>query len=87
MDEFDPIRDDYEEEEEGLSGIELPTAQWHGLRVLGKRRATEDQLIGLDDEEIPLPNNSHLQGGSSTQRCSLGRVPKRIREDADFLYN
>lgn len=87
-DEFDPISDEEEEEEiEGLSGIELSVAQRHGLRAVGKRPATDDQLIELDDEETPLPNYTHLQGGSSTQRRSSGRVLKRIREDTDFVYN
>jgi hypothetical protein len=43
-------------------------------------------MIELDDEEyIPLPNNSHLQGGSSTQRRSSRRFSKRIREDTDIV--
>lgn len=84
--EFDSISDD----EEGLSTakpsaevIEPPSA-----RALGKRRATSDQLVELeDDDEVPLPNNRHLQEENTTQRRLSGRVPKRLRQDEDFVYN
>jgi hypothetical protein len=83
--EFDPISDD----EEDLSTSEAPaeTIQHPSARALGKRRATSDQLIELeDDDEVPLPDNSHLEEGRTTQRRSSGRVPKRLRQDKDFVY-
>ena len=43
--------------------------------------------IELDEaDEIPLPDNSYLQGGSNAQRHSSGRLPKRPRRDEDFVY-
>lgn len=61
-------------------------------RALGKRPRPEattkvQDLIALDGEdEIPLPGNIHVQGESSTQRRSSGRLPKRPRRDEDFVY-
>jgi hypothetical protein len=50
-----------------------------GAKALGKRRATESDLIELDkDREVPLPENRCLQE-CSTQRRSSGRVPNRLR--------
>lgn len=83
--QFDPISDDEEDlstTEDSAETIQLPSA-----RALGKRRATSDQLFELDDDdEVPLPDNSHLEEGRTTQRRSSGRVPKRLRQDEDFVY-
>ena len=78
--EFDPISDNEEDpfttEASAEAFIQQPS-----IRALGKRRATDEQLIELDDEdEIPLPS-------FDTQRRSSGRIPKRSRYDADFVYN
>lgn len=91
QEEFDPISDD----DEGLSTTKTSaiTIQPPSARALGKRRATSDQLIEPeegDDDEVPLPDNSYLQEGAqgnATQRRSSGRVPKRLRQDEDFIYN
>ena len=83
--EFDPISDN----EEDLSTSEAPAEpiQPPSARALGKRRATSEQLIELeDDNEVPLPDNSHLEKGRTTQRRLSGRVPKRLRQDKDFVY-
>ncbi|KAJ5751403.1 uncharacterized protein N7511_008368 [Penicillium nucicola] len=82
--EFDPISDD----EEDLSNSEASaeTIQNPNARALGKRRAISDQLIELEDDEVPLPDNSHLEEERTTQRRSSGRVPKRLRQDEDFVY-
>lgn len=83
--EFDPISDD--EENLSTSEASAETIQNPNARALGKRRATSDQLIELeDDDEVPLPDNSHLEEGRTTQRRSSGRVPKRLRQDEDFVY-
>ncbi|KAJ5355559.1 uncharacterized protein N7496_012771, partial [Penicillium cataractarum] len=84
--QFDPISDNEEDlstTEDSAETIQLPSA-----RALGKRRATPDQLFELDDDddEVPLPDNSHLEEGRTTQRRSSGRVPKRLRQDEDFVY-
>ena len=71
-------------------------------RALGKRPRKEATppptnqrpFIQLDNEDnendedhIPLPDNSGLFGGSSTQRRISGRVSKRARRDEDlFVY-
>ncbi|OQD73330.1 hypothetical protein PENANT_c208G01005, partial [Penicillium antarcticum] len=78
---FDSISDD--EEDPSTTEATQPSSE----RTLGKRRAetTSDNLIQLDDtDEVPLPDNSHLQEESGTQRRSSGRVPKRLRQDEDF---
>ncbi|KAL4976303.1 hypothetical protein BDW66DRAFT_135599 [Aspergillus desertorum] len=83
--EFDPISDD----EESLPTTEAPTEtiQPPSTRALGTRRAISDQLIGLDDDdEVPLPDNGHLEEGRTAQRRSSGRAPKRLRQDEDFVY-
>lgn len=90
QDELNPISDDEYE----LSSAEAASQVIHppSERALGKRRAEaiSDEpgpLIGLDEaDEIPLPDNSYLQGDSSTQRRSSGRLPKRLRRDEDFVY-
>ncbi|OJJ79274.1 uncharacterized protein ASPGLDRAFT_137232, partial [Aspergillus glaucus CBS 516.65] len=47
----------------------------------------EDELSSAGAiSQIPLPDNSYLQGKSSTQRRSSGRLPKRSRRDDDFVY-
>lgn len=83
--EFNTISDN----EKGLSTTESSQAvPLPNAKALGKRRATSDDLIKLDDDgEIPLPENQHVQGESSTQRRSSGRVPKRPRQDEDFVYS
>ena len=75
---FDPISDDEEDLtiETSIEG----SVQQPSLRALGKRRATDDQLTELEDDEIPLP-------AFDIQRRSSGRIPKRLRHDADFVYN
>ncbi|EYE90334.1 uncharacterized protein EURHEDRAFT_463207, partial [Aspergillus ruber CBS 135680] len=46
----------------------------------------EDELSSAGaTSQIPLPDNSYLQGDSSTQRRSSGRLPKRLRRE-DFVY-
>ena len=83
--EFDPISDD--EEDPSTSEASAETIQHPSARALGKRRATSDQLIKLkDNNKVPLPNNSYLEEGRTTQRRSSGRVPKRLRQDEDFVY-
>ena len=83
--EFDPISDD--EEDPSTSEASAEPIQHPSARALGKRRATSDQLIELeDDDEVPLPDNSHLEEGRTTHRRSSGRVPKRLRQDEDFVY-
>lgn len=82
--EFDSISDD--EEDPSITEATHPSSE----RTLRKRRAdtTSDNLIQLHDvDEIPLPDNSHLQEESGTQRRSSGRVLKRLRQDEDFVYN
>lgn len=88
-DEFDPISDT---EEDPLATISQP-AEPVSQRALGKRprteSATEDpgpSAESNEDDEIPLPDNIHIQGESSTQRRSSGRLPKRSRRDEDFVY-
>lgn len=86
--EFDPISDESDDEED-LSTTEASaeTIQPPSARALGKRKATSDQLIELEDvDEIPLPDNGHLEEGRTTLRRSSGRVPKRLRQDEDFVY-
>jgi hypothetical protein len=84
--EFDPISDD--EEGPSTAKASAEAIQPPSARALGKRRATSDQPIEReDDDEVPLPINSHLQKESSTQRRSSGRAPKRLRQDEDFVYN
>jgi hypothetical protein len=77
--EFDPISDD----EEGPYTTEATNRASQGQppskRALGKRRAEaiSGELIDLDDaNEVPLPDNSHLQEESSTQRRSF-RAPSK----------
>jgi hypothetical protein len=89
-DGFDPISDS--EEDDPSATISQP-AQPVSQRALGKRPRTEatteglGSLIELDEEdEIRLPNNTYIQGESSTQRRSSGRLPKRARRDEDFVY-
>jgi hypothetical protein len=88
-DEFDPISDSEEDPSATISQPAQPVSQ----RALGKRPRTEattedpGSLIELDEEdETPLPNNTHMQGESSTQRRLSGRLPKRSRRDEDFVY-
>jgi hypothetical protein len=83
--EFDPISDD----DEDLSTAECSaeTIQPPSTRALGKRRAISDQLVELEDgDEVPLPDNGHLGEESTTQRRVSGHVPKRLRQDDDFVY-
>lgn len=90
QDEFNPISDD--EDELSSAGAISQIIQPPSERALGKRKAeakSDDPSlpIGLDEtDEIPLPDNSHLQDESRTQRRSSGRVPKRSRWDEDFVY-
>jgi hypothetical protein len=88
---FDSISDD---EEDSLSSESIqamqPSTASVSERTLGKRRAetTSDSLVQLDDtDEVPLPDNSDQLEESSTQRRSSGRVPKRLRQDEDYVYN
>lgn len=84
--EFDPISDD----EEDISTTEASTesSQPPSTQALGKRRATSDQLIELEDDEdeVSLPDNGYLEEERTTQKRSSGRVPKRLRQDDDFVY-
>lgn len=83
--EFNLISDN--KEDLSTSEASAETIQNPNTRALRKRRATSDQLIKLeDDDEVPLPNNSHLEEGRTTQRRSSGRVLKRLRQDEDFVY-
>jgi hypothetical protein len=90
QDEFDPISDD--EDEPSATRATSQTIQPSSERALGKRRAEAisdepSPLIELDEaDEISLPDNSHFQEESSTQRRSSGRLPKRLRRDEDFVY-
>ena len=86
--EFNPISDT---EEDPLATISQPTEPV-SQRALGKRPRTEAAMDdpgplieSNEDDEIPLPDNSHIQG-ESTQRRSSGRLPKRPRQDEDFVY-
>lgn len=97
--EFDPISDT----EEDPSGILSQPTRAPGAVMLGKRPRQAAPLIDLeeddDDEdgrgeeegneedEVPLPDNTHLHDQSSTQRRTSGRVPKRSkRDDGQWEY-
>ncbi|KAJ5771484.1 uncharacterized protein N7511_003535 [Penicillium nucicola] len=56
------------DDEEDLSNSEASaeTIQNPNARALGKRRAISDQLIELEDDKVPLPNNSHLEEERTT---------------------
>lgn len=69
--EFDPISDD--EEDLTIETSAEVSIEQPSLRALGKRRA-------IDNDKIPLPD-------FDIQRRSLGRIPKRLRHDTDFVYN
>lgn len=90
QDEFNPISDD--EDEPFSAGATSQVIQPPSERALGKRRAEAisnepNPFIGLHEaDEVPLPDNSHLQGESNTPRRSSGRLPKRSRRDEDFVY-
>jgi hypothetical protein len=58
------------------------------VRLEREGEATSGELIDLDDaNEVPLPDDSHLQVEGSTQRRSSRRLPKRSRRDEDFVDN
>ncbi|KAI3286490.1 hypothetical protein DTO002I6_8161 [Penicillium roqueforti] len=87
--EFDLISDSEDERSAVVSQI----VQTASEPALGKRpraeNTTEDQehVIELDERyEVPLPDIIHTQGESGTQRRSSGRLPKRARQDEDFVY-
>ncbi|KAJ6001218.1 hypothetical protein N7481_001627 [Penicillium waksmanii] len=80
--EFDLISDSEDEPSAAIS----QTVQTVSEHAHGKRRRAEniteglEHVIELDEEdEVPLPDNIHIQGESSTQRRSSGRLPKRSR--------
>ncbi|CAG8150568.1 unnamed protein product [Penicillium salamii] len=87
--EFDLISDSEDERSAVVSQI----VQTASEPALGKRpraeNTTEDQehVIELaEGYEVPLPDIIHTQGESGTQRRSSGRLPKRARQDEDFVY-
>lgn len=87
--EFDLISNNEDER----SAIVSQIVQTANEPALGKRpkaeNTTEDQkhIIKLDKGyEVPLPDIIHTQGESGTQRRSSGRLPKRARQDEDFVY-
>jgi hypothetical protein len=80
--EFDPISDSEDDPSAALSQTVQPVSE----HALGKRAGAEnitegqEHVIELDEEdEVPLPDNIHVQGESSTQKRSSGRLPKRSR--------
>ena len=95
--EFDPISDT---EEDPLEVLSQPTRALSAV-PLGKRPRQAAPLIDLEEDkedgrgdeegneedEVSLPNNTHLYDQSSTQRRTSGRVPKRSkRDDGQWEY-
>jgi hypothetical protein len=69
--EFDPISDD--EEYIYTTDASAETIQAPSARAPGKRRAISDQLIELeDDDEVPLPDNGHLEERGLLRGVHLG---------------
>ena len=87
--EFDPISDGEDEPSAATSQSIQPISE-HALGKRPRVQASTDEyepLIKLDEEnEMPLPNNSHMQVEGSTKRRSSGRLPNRLRQDKDFVY-
>ncbi|CAG8212376.1 unnamed protein product [Penicillium nalgiovense] len=87
--EFDLISDSEDEPSAGISQpVQLASEHALGKRSRGDNIAeAQEHVIELDEEdEVPLPDNIHIHGESSTQRRSSGRLPKRSRRDEDFVY-
>lgn len=89
--EFDLISDGEDDTPSTISqhrGLQQPCERTAGKRPRKEASPISHQrgvLIQLDNEDdIPLPDNS-MHGGSSTHRCTSGRVSKRARRDQDIF--
>lgn len=91
-DVFDLISDTEEDPSAKAQPSQGPSRVALGKRPLRDIRDTPLIELGDEDEEvqedeIPLPDNSNLQDESGTQRRTSGRVPKRSkRDDGEWEY-
>ena len=91
-DVFDLISDTEEDPSAKTQPSQAPSRVALGKRPLRDIRDTPLIELGDEDEEvqedeIPLPDNSNLQDESGTQRRTSGRVPKRSkRDDGEWEY-
>ena len=91
-DMFDLISDTEEDFSAKAQPSQGPSRVALGKRPLRDIRDTPLIELGDEDEEvqedeIPLPDNSNLQDASGTQRRTSGRVPKRSkRDDGEWEY-